>query len=70
MFIIHSDGLGLTNMDNVCEMVASGRYIHAYCVNGSHHPVAVYESPDKAIEALKWLSEQMSTTKSNVLVME
>jgi len=53
MLIIHNDGMGITNMDTVCELVVSGRYIHAYCVNGSHHPVAVYGSIERAMEVFK-----------------
>ena len=60
MLIIHNDGMGMTNMDNVCELVVSGRYIHAYCVNGSHHPVAVYGSIDRAKEVLDMITNIVS----------
>lgn len=47
-FILHSDGCGITNVDNMLRAYISGRGIIAHMVDGSSHPIAEYESPDEA----------------------
>ena len=55
MMIIHNDGMGVTNMDNVTRICLSGRYIHAYTIDGNSHPIAVYETPERAKEVFDWM---------------
>lgn len=69
MLIIHNDGMGMTNMDTICELVVSGRYIHAYCVNGSHHPVAVYGSIERAKEVFNMITSVISQNYMKVITL-
>ena len=48
MFVLHSDGMGITNIDNVNRLCLNGRYITAYMNDGSSHYVGVYNTADFA----------------------
>jgi len=69
MFVVHSDGYGMTNLDNVCEVSVSGRYIHAYGKDGSHRIIGVSDTEDGAKRILDRLVDTMKTSKSCVIEM-
>lgn len=48
MLIVHSDGAGVTNMNAISEIRAAGRYIWAYEVGGKRHPIAAYDTEERA----------------------
>lgn len=50
MFIRHTDGYGITNIDNVNRICLNGRYITAYMVDGSNHHIAGYDTAEEAAE--------------------
>ena len=66
MIIVHSDGNGITNLDNVTEINVVGRYIHAYRVDGKHDIIGVYEDENKALQAFSKLIMDCSVGKYNV----
>ena len=69
MLIVHSDGYGLTNMDNVTEINVAGRYIHAYCVDGKHNIIGSYKDETQALQALSKLIMECSVGQSNVVTI-
>ena len=48
MTILHKDGDGVTNWDNVARLARAGCYIIAYMVDGSSHHIGRYESQEDA----------------------
>ena len=69
MLIVHSDGYGLTNFDNVTEINVAGRYIHAYCVDGKHNIIGTYEDESKALQAFSKMLMECSVGRSNVITI-
>lgn len=67
MWIKHSDGYGMTNLDNVERLCIAGRYIHAYTIDGKSHPVAAYDTAERAEVIWDNLSEMLDDT---VMVMK
>ena len=48
MVIIHKDGKGVTNSDNMTRLVVNGVYLTAYMVDGSNHSVGRYDTEEDA----------------------
>jgi len=48
MVIIHKDGRGVTNSDNMTRLVVNGVYLIAYMVDGSNHSVGRYDTEEDA----------------------
>ena len=59
MIILHKDGDGLTNFDNVTRIERNGVYLTAYMIDGSCHHLGRYDSQDKAKLALDQLAMQL-----------
>jgi len=51
MMILHKDGKGMTNSDNMTRMAVNGLYVTAYMVDGSNHSIGRYETEDDAKKA-------------------
>ena len=69
MIIVHSDGYGFTNLDNVTEINVSSRYIHAYSVDGKHNIIGKFESEKDALLALSKLIMECSIGKTKVVAL-
>ena len=48
MMILHKDGKGMTNMNNVCRIEICGLYLNAYMVDGSNHQIGRYDTEEEA----------------------
>lgn len=48
MIIVHSDKMGFTNLNNVCEVKLMGKYIRAHCSDGDSHAIARYDTEERA----------------------
>lgn len=70
MIIVHSDGYGFTNLDNVTEINVASRYIHAYSVDGKHNIIGKYETEEQALQALSRLIMECHVDKTNVVTLE
>lgn len=60
MAILHSDGNGVTNKDNILRICLNGRYIQAYMVDGSNHLLGVYDTAERAQEVFDNLIRNMN----------
>lgn len=69
MLIVHSDGYGITNLDNVTEINVAGRYIHAYCVDGKHNIIGTFEDEAHALQALSKLIMECSAGQFRVVAI-
>lgn len=70
MLIVHSDGYGFTNLDNVTEVNVAGRFIHSYSVDGRHDTIGKFDSEEEALQALSKLIMECSTGNYNVITLE
>ena len=70
MLIVHSDGYGLTNLDNVTEIVVVGRYIQAYTVDGRNGIIGKFDDENHALRAISKMIMECRTGQYNVLTLE
>ena len=56
MMILHKDGKGMTNSDNMSRMVVNGVYLTAHMVDGSSHSLGRFETEEDAKKALDMYS--------------
>ena len=59
MTILHKDGNGVTNWNNVLRIMCNGRHITAYMADGSNHHIGVYETHEAAMIEFERLFEQL-----------
>ena len=70
MLIVHSDGYGLTNLDNVTEIVVVGRYIQAYTVDGRNGIIGKFDDENHALQAISKMIMECRTGQRSVLTLE
>lgn len=56
MMILHKDGRGMTNSDNMSRMVINGMYLTAHMVDGSSHTLGRYDTEEDAKKAFDMYS--------------
>lgn len=69
MLIVHSDRMGMTNLNAVSEVKLIGRYIRAVDIRGDNHAVAAYDTEDRAEAVFHTLTEQCRLTKGDDVIL-
>lgn len=69
MLIVHSDRMGMTNLNAICEVKLMGRYIRAYDIGGGNHAVAAYDTDERAESVFRTLTEQCRLTKGDDVIL-
>lgn len=69
MLIVHSDRMGMTNLNAISEVKLMGRYIRAVNLNGDNHAIAAYESEERAEAVFRTLTEQCRLTKGDDVIL-
>ena len=69
MLIVHSDRMGMTNLNAISEVKLMGRYIRAYEVGGSNHAIAAYNTEQRAEAVFRTLTEQCRLTKGDDVIL-
>lgn len=69
MLIVHSDRMGITNLNTISTVMISGRYIWAYETSGERHAIAAYDTEERAEAVFRNLTEQCRLTKGDDVIV-
>ena len=68
MLVVHSDKMGITNLNAIVQIKLIGKYIHAYSVSESH-VIARYDTEERAEDVFKILTNQCRLTKGDDVIL-
>ena len=69
MLVVHSDRMGITNLNAVSELKLMGRYIRAVNIHGDNHAIAAYETEERAMAVFRTLMDQCRLTKGDDVIL-
>lgn len=69
MLVVHSDRVGMTNLNAVIQVKLDGNWIRAFDINGGNHLLAKYGTEERAEAVFKLLTNYCRMTKGDDVIL-